>query len=300
MTIPAGRRKFLKEATMAAGSAMILASPIGSFANLRPTEAWTVGQIMDLFIQAVPGGLIPNTVDTLHAGDRDLKVTGIVTTMFATIEVIRKAVDLQANFIIAHEPTYYTHTGKADWLEDLEIYKYKSELLKKHNIAIWRNHDHIHRHFPDGVKSGVITRLGWEKYFDPSNNQVVVIPEIPLQELIGHIKQRLGIGTLRYMGDLKQPCRKILFNPGFNTGSIVIPVIERERPDVVLGGEFHEWEAPEYVRDMMLSGKKIAMVIMGHADSEEPGSEFMVRWLNENVKGVKVMNVPAKNPLSFR
>lgn len=292
------RRKFLKEASWVAGS-MVVASPLSSFSSTSPGETWTVGQIMDLFIQEVPGGLIPNTVDTLHAGDRDMKVTGIVTTMFATIEVIKKAIDLRANFIIAHEPTYYTHTGKADWLENLEVYKYKAELLKKNNIAIWRNHDHIHRHIPDGVKSGVIKRLGWEKYFDASNNQVVIIPEMSLIKLIEHIKQKLGITTLRYMGDLSQPCRKLLFNPGFNTGSIVIPVIEREKPDVVLGGEFHEWEAPEYVRDMMLSGKKIAMVIMGHADSEEPGSEYLVQWLKEKVKGVNVVNMPAKNPLSF-
>lgn len=294
-----GRRKFLKDATVAAGTAVMLTSPFSHLAASHPATSWTVGQIMDLFISE-SGGLIPNTVDTLHAGNRDMKVTGIVTTMFATLDVIRKAVDLGANFIIAHEPTYYNHTGQTEWLENHAVYKYKSELLKKHNIAIWRNHDHIHRHFPDGVKQGVINKLGWQNYFDPSKNQIVMIPEMSLQQLIDHVKQRLGISTLRYLGDLSQPCRKILFNPGFNTGNIVIPVIEREQPDVVMGGEFHEWEAPEYVRDLQLSGQRISMVIMGHADSEEPGSEYLVQWLNEKVKGVKVVNVPAKNPLSFR
>lgn len=294
-----GRRKFLKDVTKVAGSAVLLSSPMGSLAASYPAESWTVGQIMDLFINEVPGGLIANTVDTLKSGNRDIKVTGIVTTMFATIEVIRKAIDVNANFIIAHEPTYYSHQDNTDWLEQHDIYKYKSELLKKHNIAIWRNHDHIHRHMPDGVKMGVITKLGWEKYFDPKNNQVVVIPEIPLKGLMIHIKQKLGITTMRYTGDLSQPCSKILFNPGFNTGSIVIPVIAREKPDVVLGGEFHEWEAPEYVRDMQLSGQRISMVILGHADSEEPGSEYMAQWLKEKVAGVSITHVPAKNPFSF-
>ncbi len=293
-----GRRKFLKDVTKAAGSAMILSSPMGSFAG-DYQESWTVGQIMDLFINEVPGGLIANTVDTLKSGNRDMKVTGVVTTMFATLEVIRKAVDVNANFIIAHEPTYYGHQDTTDWLAADDVYKYKSELLKKHNIAIWRNHDHIHRHFPDGVKMGVITKLGWEKYFDPKSNQIVVIPEISLKNLMEHIKQKLGITTMRYMGDLSQPCRKILFNPGFNTGNIVIPVIAREKPDVVMGGEFHEWEAPEYVRDMQLSGQKISMIILGHADSEEPGSEYMAQWLREKVAGVKVTHLPANNPLSF-
>ena len=293
-----GRRKFLLDVTKATGSAMLLASPLASFASAYP-ESWTVGQIIDLFINEVPGIPIANTVDTIHSGSRDAKVTGIVTTMFATIEVIHKAVDVNANFIIAHEPTYYNHTGTVDWLEGHELYKYKSELLKKHNITIWRNHDHVHRHVPDGVRMGVATRLGWEKYFDPTSNQILNIPEMTLKKLMEHIKQKLGITIMRYMGDLSQPCRKLLINPGFNTGSIVIPVIAKEKPDVVIGGEFHEWEAPEYVRDMQLSGQKISMVIMGHADSEEPGSEYMAQWLKEKVAGVPVTHIPAKNPLSF-
>ena len=293
-----GRRKFLKDVTKTAGSAMLLASPLTSFASAYP-ESWTVGQIIDLFINEVPGIPIANTVDTIHSGSRDARVTGIVTTMFATIEVIRKAVDVNANFIIAHEPTYYNHTGTVDWLEGHDLYKYKSELLKKHNITIWRNHDHVHRHVPDGVRMGVATKLGWEKYFDPASNQILNIPEMTLKKLMEHIKQKLGITTMRYMGDLSQPCRKLLMNPGFNTGNIVIPVIAREKPDVVLGGEFHEWEAPEYVRDMQLSGQKISMVIMGHADSEEPGSEYMAQWLKEKITGVPVTHIPARNPLSF-
>ena len=292
------RRKFLKDISKAAGSAMILASPISSFGSDQPAE-WTVGQIMDLFMDEVPGGPLTPTVDTLKSGNRDMKVTGIVTTMFPTFEVIRKSIDLKANFIICHEPTYYGHQDSIDWLENDELYKAKSELLKKNNITIWRNHDHIHRHFPDGVKSGVITKLGWENYWDPKSNQIVNIPEMTLKKLIDHVKQKLGIPTLRYSGYLSQPCRKILFNPGFNTGNIVIPVIAREKPDVVMGGEFHEWEAVEYIRDLQLSGQKTSLIIMGHSDSEEPGSAYMAEWLKEKVKGVNVTHMPAKNPLSF-
>ena len=197
-----GRRQFLSQLTKVAGSAMLLSSPMGSLAGgyVRVDQSWTVGQIMDLFMNEVPGGPIKETVDTLKAGNRDIKVTGIVTTMFATLEVIKKAIDLNANFIIAHEPTFYNHLDKTDWLEHDEVYRYKADLLKKHNMAIWRNHDHIHRHFPDGVKMGVITQLGWEKYFDPKVNHLVAIPAMTLKELISHIKQKLGISTVRYIG----------------------------------------------------------------------------------------------------
>src|SRR5260221_11463557 len=181
-----GRRQFLSGLTKVAGSALILSSPLASLAEsyVRVDPSWTVGQIMDLFMNEVPGGPIKETVDTLKAGNREIKVTGIVTSMFATLEVINKAIDLNANFIIAHEPTFYNHLDKTDWLENDEVYRYKSDLLKKQKIAIWKKHDHIHRHFPDGVKMSVIKQLGWEKNFDSKGNYIIFIPTITFKKLI--------------------------------------------------------------------------------------------------------------------
>ena len=295
-----GRRLFLSRITRVAGSGFLLSpSMMGNMHAFPAPKEWTVGQIMDLFMNEVPGGPIRETVDIMPAGNRDIVVAGIVTTMFATVEVIRKAIELKANFIIPHEPTYYNHQDKTDFLEQDSVYHYKADLLKKHNLAIWRNHDHVHRHFPDGVKTGVIRQLGWEKYFDPKVNYLVTLPATTLRELIGTIKQKLGLSMVRYIGDLSQPCRKIVFNPGFNGGNNVLPQIIKEKPDVVLGGEFHEWEVPEYIRDARASGQSISLISMGHADSEEPGSEYMAAWLREKLPEIKVTHIPATNPLSF-
>src|ERR1700759_2002861 len=115
-------------------------------------------------MKEVPGAPFTGTVDTLKSGKPGTVVTGIVTSMFATVEVIRQAIDLGANFIIAHEPTFYNHEDKIDWLANDEGYKYKQDLLDKHNIAVWRNHDTIHRHKPDGVTKGVLDQLEWQQY----------------------------------------------------------------------------------------------------------------------------------------
>src|SRR4051812_42267083 len=142
------RRQFISTATKAASATLLMSSPILSFAKdaAANADAKTVGEIMDLFISEVPGAPFPTTVDTLKAGNRDLKVTGIVTTMFATLELIQKAIGMGANFIIAHEPTFYNHQDTTDWLENDEVYRYKADLLKQHNMAVWRNHDYIHSH----------------------------------------------------------------------------------------------------------------------------------------------------------
>src|SRR5581483_9439314 len=97
---------------------------------IKPAETYTVKQIMDKFIAEVGAGVLPNTVDTLKAGSPDTVVTGIVTTMFATIDIIRKAIKIGANFIIAHEPTFYNHTDNTTWLQNDEVYQYKADLLK--------------------------------------------------------------------------------------------------------------------------------------------------------------------------
>ncbi|MEI9911985.1 MAG: hypothetical protein WDO71_21490 [Bacteroidota bacterium] len=98
----AGRRKFIVTATKAAGAAILLSSPLLSFAGSpgAGSKIITVGEIMDAFISEVPGAPFATTVDTLKAGNRGIAVTGIVTTMFATLEVIQKTIALGANLLL--------------------------------------------------------------------------------------------------------------------------------------------------------------------------------------------------------
>ncbi|RYG00620.1 MAG: NGG1p interacting factor NIF3, partial [Chitinophagaceae bacterium] len=233
-----------------------------------------VGDLMDAFIKEVPGAPFPSTVDTLKAGDREIKIKGVVTSMFATIDVIRQAIAKDANFIIAHEPTYYNHADNTSWLEKDEIFLYKSSLLAQHKIAVWRNHDYIHRHRPDGVLSGVVSALGWNTYHS-TGSHIINIPPLSLQQLIGHVKSHLGIQTLRYIGNPSHPCKRILLMPGAAGGQSQIAAISREKPDVLICGEVQEWETAEYVRDAQLKGQPVALIVLGHIPSEEPGSVFM-------------------------
>lgn len=293
------RRKFIVTLTKAAGASLFLPAPFIAKAKTLRQETWTVGRIMDLFIKQIPNGPFNNTVDTLKAGNKDLAVTGIVTTMFPTIEVIRKTIEAKANFIICHEPSFYNHQDQTDWLEKDDVYSYKRNLLKQHDIAIWSNHDYIHSYKPDAVQSAVVTKLGWQKYQDKENGHRIIIPETSLQALIKQVKTRLNIRMVRYLGDLSQPCKKVLLMPGAAGGRRHIEATGREQPDVLMVGEMQEWETAEYIHDAKLMGKKISLIIMGHADSEEPGSAFMATWIKEHVPGLPVREIPSGNPLSF-
>lgn len=292
------RRKFIS--TAALGSAVLLASPlITSASNLLRTESVTAGQIMDLFIKEVPGAPFPNTVDTLKSGSRDTVVTGIVTTMFATIDVIRKTIALGANFIIAHEPTFYNHQDATKWLENDDVYNYKADLLKQHNITVWRNHDDIHSLKVDGVFKALAEQLGWQKFGEPGGRVYNLTPAVTLKALITHVKTKLDIPQVRYVGDVNQSCKKVLLFAGAAGGTRQIEALIKYQPDVMVCGEISEWETAEYVRDARAKGKQLSLVVMGHIASEEPGSEFMAQWLRDKFPGIKTTHIPSGNSLSF-
>ena len=297
---PVGRRKFIANSLLTAGALLTMPAITKATGINKKSETYTVGDIMDMFIKEVPGGVLTNTVDTLKAGNRDIKVTGMVTTMFATIEVIRKAIALGANFIIAHEPTFYNHTDDTSWLQHDDVYQYKANLLKQHNMAIWRNHDYIHSLVPDGVTMGVLQQLQWKKYADHEVPNIITLPAAAtLKDLIGHLKEKLSIEKVRYIGEPSQSCSRLLLMPGAAGGRRQIESIGKIKPDVLICGEISEWETAEYVRDARAKGNKISLVLLGHIASEEPGSEFMLNWLKEKVPSIKSTHIPSGNSLSF-
>ena len=294
------RRNFVKQAAAVAGAGILFSLPLASdAAAFTATKNYTVQQIMDLFIGNVPGGKKTNTVDTLKSGSGDTVVTGIVTAMFATIDVIRKAIALGANFIIAHEPTFYNHADDTSWLKNDDVYQYKANLLKEHNIAVWRNHDYIHTLVPDGVTTGVLAKLGWQQYADKTNLEIITLPVTPVRNVVVHLKNKLNIEKIRFIGDAEQPCTRVLMLPGSAGGQRQIEGAGKLKPDVLICGEIAEWETAEYVRDARAKGDKISLIVTGHIASEEPGSEYMLEWLKKNVPDVKSTHVPSGNSYTF-
>jgi hypothetical protein len=63
--------------------------------------------------------------------------------------------------------------------------------------------------------------------------------------------------------------------------------------DVFVCGEPREWDAVEYARDAIASGKKKGMIILGHDMSEEDGMEECARWLKTFITEVPVEFVSA-------
>jgi putative NIF3 family GTP cyclohydrolase 1 type 2 len=291
------RRQFLTT-TLTALAASSLPFHVTALAA-APQASLTIQQVIDALLADIPGAPFPHTVDTIKAGDPSQPVKGIVTTMFATDAIIQKTIAFGANFIIAHEPTFYNHTDETDWLGDDPVLKFKRNLLDKHGIVVWRFHDGIHAHKPDGIRMGVIQALGWEKYYDEANPSQVSLPApVTLNGLMTHFKKSLAIDKLRFIGDPPQPCTKIILSPGAGGGRSQIQSIQKYQPDVFVCGELNEWETSEYIRDARFMGKKIALVVLGHSVSEEPGLEWLIPVLHKKVPGIQVTHLPSGDAFS--
>jgi putative NIF3 family GTP cyclohydrolase 1 type 2 len=265
-----------------------------------PAALPTIQQVIDALLAGIPGAPFHNTVDTIKAGNPNQPVRGIVTTMFATDAVIKTTISLGANFIIAHEPTFYNHADETDWLGDDPVFQFKKKLLDKHGIVVWRFHDGIHAHQPDGIRMGVLQALGWESYYDQAAPPLISLPTaLPLAGLINLFKRNLAVDELKYIGDLAQPCARVVLSPGAAGGRNQIGWIQQFQPDVFVCGELNEWETSEYIRDARFQGKKISLVVLGHALSEEPGLEWLVPVLQNKFAGMQVTHLPSGDAFSW-
>jgi len=294
------RRAFISNALKASLAAGLVLTAGEAAANtmLRINKSYTVGDIMDMILKEIPGAPFSNTVDTLKSGNRNMVVTGIVTTMFATIDIIGQAIKNGANFIIAHEPTFYNHTDDTAWVSPNHIVQKKQELLAKNNITIWRLHDYLHSFVPDGVQLGVVTKAGWQPYYKPGN-AVLTVPPITLGNLAAHLKKQLEIQQVRVIGQLSQNCERIALLPGASGGQRHMSIVEKEKPDVLIVGEVHEWETAEYIRDTQQLGEKTALIVLGHSVSEEPGLQWLQEWMQARVQGIQVRHIASGNPFTW-
>lgn len=245
-----------------------------------------------------------DTVDSVVFGSTEQEVKGIVTTCCATVEVIRKTIELGYNLIITHEPTFYIHEDSTDYLSGDPVYEEKCCLLKEHQITIWRDHDHIHANNPDLIFHSVMLELGWEDYcveYTPDSKAPLVyeIPETTVENLCEHLKSRLNLKTTRVIGEKEAVVSRILFAGGgyLPLDEILTMLFIKYKADVLVAGELVDWTIASYIRDASFLGKNKAAIQVGHFSSEEPGMKHYPVWLKKLLKDeIQVTFVASGDP----
>lgn len=276
---------------LAAVPALAIAEDNGKAAR-RPTAR----QIVERIKANVQCPWSEQTVDTFKTGDPDAQVAGIATTFLATQDVLQRAVDSGANFIITHEPTFYNHLDRTEQLEGDAVLAAKQAFIKKHNLIVWRFHDHWHRRQPDGILQGMTEKFGWQDYRVAGDVPLFQLPKTTVGELASQLKAKFESQTIRVVGNPQMAVSRVGFSAGAPGSMAQMRMLAREDVEVLVAGECPEWETVEYVRDAVASGKNKALILLGHANSEEAGMEYCAKWLKTFVTDVPVTFVPAGNP----
>jgi putative NIF3 family GTP cyclohydrolase 1 type 2 len=256
----------------------------------------TVGQVIER-IQANLGVPWRNpTVDTLKAGAPDTPVQGIATTMMATFDVLQRAAKAGRNFVITHEPTFYNHEDATTAFASDSVYTAKRTFLETHNMAVLRFHDNWHARRPDGIRTGMLQILAWDRFRTDESPQLLVMPETSLAALAGDARKKLQGRTIRVIGDPQLKVRRVAINPGYADLQGVVRNLSRPDVDVLVIGEAREWEGILYAQDAITAGKSKALIVLGHVISEENGMNECARWLKTFITEVPVEFIPAGEP----
>ncbi len=260
--------------------------PLFSFSPFKSSK--TADDVVQLLKQNVTCKWADQTVDTFKAGDPTTEVSGIAVCMFADMKTLKKAVKQKCNFIITHEPIFYSHTDETTSLTNDPVYLEKAKFIADNKLVVFRFHDHIHRTNPDGIYEGMLNKLDWKKDAVNGSTTLFQFKENTLESFAKELKTKLDLNSIRLIGDPKMIFTKVGFSVGAPGGSSHIRMLRNREIEVLVAGEAPEWETYSYANDALEQGKKKAVIFLGHIKSEEAGMEYCAQWLETFVKDVPI------------
>ncbi len=262
---------------------------------LAPALVWaqketpkTPNDVVELIKQQVTCNWLSETVDVFKTGDPETELKGIAVCMFADVPTLRKAVETGCNFIITHEPVFYNHLDDTEEIKDDPVFREKMEYIQKHELVIFRFHDHIHMTEPDGIYAGMIDQLDLKSFALGESLVQYKLPEQSVKDYATELKQKLGLKTVRIIGNPEMKFTNMALMVGAPGGQRHIKMLSDPKVEVLVAGEANEWETYLYANDARALGNNKAVIFVGHVKSEEAGMKYCADWLSRFIEGVPI------------
>lgn len=235
------------------------------------------------------GWVIPeSTVDTFKSGDQSQEITGIAVAWMAYTETIKKAIDMNCNLFITHEPTYYNHFDNDPSVFRFKEAQRKKELIEDSGITILRCHD-LWDQIPDigipdswGDSFGFGKAVGCEGYFRVYHAGGRTVQNI--SERIAHTVKKYGQEDIQLIG----PKDKCIDYFVVGTGAVT-PLVEmmEKYPEAEMficsDDGFVYWRDGAMALDF-----NIPVVIVNHPVTEFEGMKKLYTYLKNKYPGIPV------------
>jgi hypothetical protein len=188
------RREFVAAGAAALAWAGTSAWPTAESApSAHAAAGLTAQQVVDR-IRANAG--VPwreTTVDTFKAGDPQTIVTGIATTVMATLPVLRQAAAAGRNLIVTCEPTFYNGNddpgprgGRSDPPGEEGVHR----RAPAGHLALSGS---LGRAGAERIRDGAGRRARLDEIPDGENPLIYAIPPTTVSGLAAHVRARLGV-----------------------------------------------------------------------------------------------------------
>ncbi len=206
--------------------------------------------------------------NTLIFGDPEEEVKGIVTVWKVTKNVIKKAIELNANVIIFHEDFLYEYKpyivkGRHPFV--IPANREKLELISKNKINLIRYHTKW-----DDAKNGnndTLLRLLdlelEEKY--PCMRIAKLKKPMKAKEFALYVKEKLKVPFVKFAGDENKEIRKVLIIAGAGAKHIVfLDFALQEGCDAIVSGDS--------IADTIYFAYENDLVLI------DPGHQYLEQW----------------------
>ncbi len=262
-----------RQAIATVGAAVAAAS-LGKLAFAQAAAPPTAQQVVDIIKAHLNMTWNPKTYrDTFKTGDPNTPVKGIASCFMSTFEVIRKAHAQGLNFVISHEPTYWTDADLIEPIKNEALYLEKRHFIESNGMVVWRIHDHWHLYRPEPMIQGKNRLLRWDK----DANEVFHFPPTKLSVVAAQVAVREFTRSVRIVGDPNMLVTSVMQGGHGLSQNIAA----WEKADVSMSSEVREWETVEYARDLVASGAKKALILISHEAGEEEGMVIFGEWMRK-------------------
>lgn len=228
-------------------------------------------------------------IKPLYKGQEDTLIKLVVYVPITHIEEVRKAINEAGsgnigNYSDCSFRTLGTGTfkpgdasnpfiGEAGQLEEVEEYRLETIVYKSNISKVLKAMQDAHPY--EEVAYDLYDLKNEGKYF--SMGRVGMLPDkMPLEAFAKTVKNKLNLGSLRVVGDLSKPIKKVAVIGG--SGASLINKVVSQNVDVLVTGDLKYHEA----KDAQSLG--LAVIDAGHQGTEEIMVNWLAKWLDNESK----------------
>jgi len=236
---------------------------------------------------------LPSTVDHVSAGDPTQVVKGIAVTGQATLFALHQAAEAGANLILTYDPAFWASGDDLTRMQTDALFLEKRDFIRANNMVVFNLQDHLRDAVPDRIAQGMAQALEWQA--ETGNPNLFRRPPATLLALAQELGRKLDDKTLRVVGDPKLPVSLVATRFG-DTPELPGIALLNGPADVLVCGYAHEWEVVEYAQDMIATGAKKGLVLLGENASVQAGMKSCADWIKTFVSEVPVSFVSLPEP----